>query len=194
MTIPERPLRALYCTDTYPPQLNGVSVVTALSVAGLRKRGWDVSVIAPAYPVPDIDPFRSAASAEPADRLITLPSCALPLYSDLRLSLPARRTVANTIAAFQPDIVHCATEFVIGQIGQRAAIAQGVPVVSSYHTDFSRYTIDYGVPWLRDPVQRYLRRFHMRSRRVYTPGIPAHADLQQLGITQARVWGRGVDV
>ena len=31
--------RVLYCTDTYPPQVNGVSVVTALSVAGLRARG-----------------------------------------------------------------------------------------------------------------------------------------------------------
>jgi hypothetical protein len=30
--------RVLYCTDTYPPQVNGVSVVTALSVAGLRAR------------------------------------------------------------------------------------------------------------------------------------------------------------
>jgi hypothetical protein len=26
-------MRVLYCTDTYPPQVNGVSVVTALSVA-----------------------------------------------------------------------------------------------------------------------------------------------------------------
>jgi hypothetical protein len=42
--------RVLYCTDTYPPQVNGVSVVTELSVAGLRERGWDCMVIAPKYP------------------------------------------------------------------------------------------------------------------------------------------------
>ncbi len=29
-----RRLRTLYCADTFPPQLNGVSVVTALSVDG----------------------------------------------------------------------------------------------------------------------------------------------------------------
>ena len=45
-----RPPRVLFCTDTYPPQVNGVSVVTQLSVAGLRERGWDCAVIAPAYP------------------------------------------------------------------------------------------------------------------------------------------------
>src|SRR3982074_3374973 len=58
--------RVLYCTDTYPPQVNGVSVVTARSVAGLRARGgaWfrarggaglgagggKVGVISPRYP------------------------------------------------------------------------------------------------------------------------------------------------
>ena len=33
--------RVLYFTDTYPPQVNGVSVVTELSVNGLRQRGWE---------------------------------------------------------------------------------------------------------------------------------------------------------
>ena len=53
-------MRALYFTDTWPPQVNGVSVVTHLSVLGLRARGWDVSVVAPRYPVqPDV--FGAAA-------------------------------------------------------------------------------------------------------------------------------------
>ncbi len=32
-------MRVLYCTDTYPPQMNGVSVVTAVSVDGLSPAG-----------------------------------------------------------------------------------------------------------------------------------------------------------
>ncbi len=43
-------MRVLYCTDTYPPQINGVSIVTELSVAGLSRRGWDCAVVAPRYP------------------------------------------------------------------------------------------------------------------------------------------------
>jgi phosphatidylinositol alpha 1,6-mannosyltransferase len=38
-------MRVLYCTDTYPPQLNGVSIVTALSVAGLTRLGWQCAVV-----------------------------------------------------------------------------------------------------------------------------------------------------
>ncbi|HEY4099609.1 MAG TPA: glycosyltransferase family 1 protein [Gemmatimonadales bacterium] len=193
MPISDRPPRVLYCTDTYPPQLNGVSVVTALSVAGLRRRGWEVAVIAPRYPVPAFDPFQSDGPAAPHDAITTLPSCSLPMYPDLRLALPSRRAVATVVEQFRPDLVHAATEFVIGRMGQREAISRGIPVVSSYHTDFSRYTAAYGVPWLREPVQQYLRRFHLRSDRVYTPGAAAVDELRHLGIANVELWGRGVD-
>ena len=39
-------MRVLFCTDTYLPQMNGVSVVTAVSVEGLARAGWtDVMLI-----------------------------------------------------------------------------------------------------------------------------------------------------
>ena len=37
-------MRVLNCTDTYPPQVNGVSIVTAQSVTGLLRRGWECAV------------------------------------------------------------------------------------------------------------------------------------------------------
>jgi glycosyltransferase involved in cell wall biosynthesis len=82
----------------------------------------------------------------------------------------------------------------IGWMGQREAIRRGIPVVSSYHTDFSRYAEAYGVPRLRGTVQRYLRRFHQRSARVYTPGVGACEELAALGVGNVEVWGRGVDL
>jgi len=189
-----RPLRALYCTDTYPPQLNGVSVVTALSVAGLRRRGWEVAVVAPSYPEPTPDPFSSIAHDLAADRLDALPSMPLPVYHDLRLSFGARGAIERVVREFRPDLVHCATEFVIGRNGQRCALRHGIPVVSSYHTDFSRYAVAYGFPWLRGSVQRYLASFHKRSRRVYTPGAAARDELAGFGISTVQLWGRGVDI
>lgn len=184
--------RALYCTDTYPPQVNGVSVVTALSVRGLRERGWDVTVIGPRYPTLRDPAF--ASEGDPATRHVTIASTVLPNYPDIRIAAPAYATVARIVREFQPDIVHCETEFVIGRMGQVAAGRAGVPMVTSYHTDFSRYTVAYGVPWLRPSVSRYLARFHARARRTYTPGLLARAELGALGIDHVEVWGRGVDV
>ena len=178
-------MRVLYCTDTYPPQVNGVSVVTAISVAGLRERGWVVHVIAPRYPHED------AARRDP--NVIALPSMPLPLYPDVRLVLPDYAAVRAAIDRLKPDLVHCATEFIVGRVGQIAAARAGVPIVTSYHTDFSRYMTSYGVPWLAKPVARYLARFHKRARRTFTPSKASRADLLRLGVSDVEVWGCGVD-
>ena len=184
--------RILFCTDTWPPQVNGVSVVTALSVAGLRARGWRCAVVAPRYPLGPL-----AGAGLPAATLVpevtTVPSIAAPVYPDLRLAAPDYRIVGDAIDRFEPHIVHSATEFTIGRLGQYAAGRRGIVRTSSYHTDFSRYTAAYGFPWLRGPVSRYLSRFHRRSARVYTPSAPARADLLGFGVADAEVWGRGVD-
>ena len=182
--------RALFCTDTYPPQVNGVSVVTALSVEGLRERGWDVEVVAPRYPGRLRDVFESG----PLAPVTTVASVAMPGYRDIRLVVPDYFAVLRAARAFSPDVIHSETEFVLGRFGQMAARHLGRPVVSSYHTDFSRYTEAYGVPGLQEAVRRYLTRFHSRSDRVYTPSRPARDDLLALGVREVEVWGRGVDV
>ncbi len=183
-------MNVLYCTDTYPPQVNGVSVVTALSVAGLVARGCTVHVIAPRYPeAMHVSIFSDTGSAS----LTQIPSAPMPGYADIRVASPDARTISRTLRALRPDIVHCATEFVIGRLGQRAAMRSGIPVVTSYHTDFGKYTEAYGVPWMRGTVTSYLTRFHQRARRTYTPGSPAREELLARGIQDVEVWGRGVD-
>lgn len=185
--------RILYCTDTYPPQVNGVSVVTAMSIAGLAQRGWECHVITPKYPPPFTNAFPDVEL--PNERTRTpLPSISLPWYPDLRLAAPLMGRMAGTFARFRPTLVHCATEFLIGWMGQRLAVARGIPVVSSYHTDFARYARSYGMPWLAGPIARFVARFHQRSARTYTPSVPARADLLAMGVPDVEVWGRAVDV
>jgi glycosyltransferase involved in cell wall biosynthesis len=189
-----RPPRVLYCTDTYPPQVNGVSVVTALTVAGLRARGWEVGVVAPRYPErPQHTVKQFTNDFGIANVHVELPSVAFPPYPDIRLAAPAYRRIVRTVRTFQPDLVHCATEFMIGRLGQVAARRAGLPMVSSYHTDFSRYTEAYGAPRLRSTVSGYIGRFHGRALRTYTPSHMARADLLALGVRDVEVWGRTVD-
>jgi len=123
-----------------------------------------------------------------------LPSAQLPGYADVRLAVPLLGRVARTIDSFCPTLVHCTTEFVIGWMGQRIAGARGLPVVSSYHTDFTRYAHAYRMSWLAKPVTRFIGRFHRRSAHTYTPSAPARADLAAMGVSDVEVWGRAVDV
>ena len=186
--------RVLYCTDTYPPQVNGVSVVTARTAAGLRARGWKVGVIAPRYPSrPPQGVKQFIDEFETTDIHVEISSTAFPPYPDIRLAAPAYWRIARTMEEFQPDVVHCATEFMIGRLGQIAARRAGIALVSSYHTDFSRYAVAYGAPKLRTVVSNYIARFHGRVLRTYTPSRMARADLLALGVHDVEVWGRTID-
>jgi glycosyltransferase involved in cell wall biosynthesis len=127
-------------------------------------------------------------------QLVDVASIAFPPYPEIRVAAPSYGVVANVVRRFKPDLVHSATEFMIGRLGQIAARRSGVVQLSSYHTDFSRYTEAYGLSWLRQPVSRYIARFHRRSARVFTPSGPACDDLRSLGVTDVEVWGRGVDI
>jgi len=187
-------MRVLYCTDTYPPQVNGVSIVTALSVAGLGRLGWESAVLAPRYPAEAHAAWNDNSAGDTrCAEVVSFPSLPLPLYPEVRLGLPRPSEVARLVTRFRPDLVHCETEFTIGRMGQAAAMRAGIPLVSSYHTDFARYSEAYGAAWLRGAVSRYIGRFHRRSRQVYTPSSAAREDLLRLGLADVEVWGRGVD-
>jgi phosphatidylinositol alpha 1,6-mannosyltransferase len=184
--------RLLVCTDTWPPQVNGVSVVTALTVEGLAARGWACAVVAPRYPA-HLPPVFGTALGEVAP-VTAIPSIPTPGYPDIRLARPGDGRVARAIEHFRPDIVHCATEFAIGWTGLKTAHRLRIPVTTSYHTDFGRYTDAYGVPWLRRTVDRHLARFHRAALRTFTPSEVARAELARLGVSHGVTWGCGVDV
>jgi len=187
-------MRVLYCTDTYPPQVNGVSVVTALTVAGMRARGWDVEILAPRYPTASASVFAATVGGgEPESGLTTLASVPLPFYPEVRVAMSGAAVARDIVARFRPDLVHCETEFLVGKAGQAAALGFGVPCVTSYHTDFSKYARSYRVPWLAGAVSRSLIRFHGRAARTYTPSQPSRDELLRGGVRDVEVWGRGVD-
>jgi glycosyltransferase involved in cell wall biosynthesis len=163
-------------------------VVTALTVEGLIARGWECGVVAPRYPQSTPEVF-GASPVSP----IAIASLPLPGYPEIRLALPGSPSVRRAIASFRPHLVHCATEFAIGWTGRRAALRRGIPVTTSYHTDFGRYTASYGVPWLRPVVNRHLAVFHGQAQRTFTPSAVARLELERLGITHGVTWGCGVD-
>lgn len=171
-------------TDTYMPQVNGVTTVVQRQVELLRRAGAAVSVIAPAYP-----------EAGPADEVPTLRarSAPFPPYPAIRFGFAPPGRVARFLDAQAPDLVHVITEGPLGLRGRRYALRHRLPLVTSYHTHFPRYCADYGLPRLEPAVWRWITWFHRAAALVHTPGDEACAALQARGIDRAVVWGRGVD-
>jgi len=182
-------MRIALMTDTYVPQVNGVTTVVHRIARVLRAAGHAVAVVAPRYP-------RGAdggggGGRDDELRVFSLP---FPPYPSIRLSFASPRSIAQFLDRFRPDLVHVATEGPIGAAGRRYALRRNVPLVTSYHTDFPQYARYYGVGVLTPLVWRWLIHFHRPARLIHTPGIATRDELVRRGLTTAAVWGRGVDV
>jgi glycosyltransferase involved in cell wall biosynthesis len=97
------------------------------------------------------------------------------------------------MTAFQPDLVHIATEATLGLSVLRFALRRRLKVVSSFHTNFDQYSRHYRVGWARGAIERYLRWFHNRTQETYVPSRATIAQLEQLGFERLVLWQRGVD-
>jgi glycosyltransferase involved in cell wall biosynthesis len=175
-------MRVSLVTETYFPQVNGVSRTLGQLARHLRSRGDDVQVIHPNY---------GQAPGAGADYLV--PSVTLPFYKELHLPIPTFGKVHRAIDTFAPDVIHVATEATLGFSVLRYATRRQIPIVSSFHTNFDQYSHHYGVGWARGTIWRYLRWFHNGTAETYVPSRPTIADLEARGFERLVLWPRGVD-
>lgn len=174
-------------TETFPPEVNGVAMTFGVIARELAARGHDVVVYRPRRD--DL-----AARAEPAPyRLVALPGMPIPGYSLLRLGFPARGRLRADWTRNRPDLVHVVTEGPLGASAVSAARALGIPVTSSFHTNFHAYSGHYGFGLLRRPVLGWLRRVHNRTARTFAPTRELCGELAALGFRDLSVMSRGVD-
>ncbi len=178
-----RTLDIAFVTETYPPEVNGVAMTVGRLVGGLRELGHRVSVIRP----------RQGKSDAGGEHELALPGLPLPGYPGLRFGLPAGGRLARQWRQRRPDLVHVVTEGPLGWSAVSTARRLGIPVTSGFHTNFDRYSVHYGIGWLRPAVAAYLRTLHRRTRATMVPTAALAADLAGEGITGVRVVGRGVD-
>jgi len=170
-------------TDTYTPQINGVTTVVDRIARLLRGAGHPAAVLAPRYPDPEPD----------RDDELRIPSLPFPPYPSIRLSLPLLHRVNSFLERFHPDLVHVHTEGPLGVLGRRWALRRGTPLVTTFHTHFPQYARYYGLPALEPLVWRWLTWFHRPAQLTYTPGEFIRNELTSRGLAHATVWGRGVD-
>ena len=177
-------MRIALVTDTYTPQVNGVTTIVGRVVEVLGRARHDVVVVAPEYP--DSQPGT-------VDIELRVPSVAFPPYPAIRLSIPQPRRVALLLDSFLPDLVHVMTEGPLGLVGRRYAVRHAVPLVTSYHTDFPQYARSYGLGTLEAVIWQWLTWFHRPAALTHTPGVFMQSELERRGLGPVRVWGRTAD-
>lgn len=182
-----RSMRIACVTETYPPEVNGVSLTVARMVEGLHRRNHDVQLVRP----------RQEAEADPdsAGRFqeVLLKGLPIPRYPSLRMGVPSKRTLIQLWTHHRPDVVHIATEGPLGWSALQAALQLKLPVCSDFRTNFHTYSQHYGVGWLYKPIMAYLRKFHNRTLCTMVPTEALRRELARAGFHNLAVVTRGVD-
>jgi glycosyltransferase involved in cell wall biosynthesis len=185
---PPARLALAFVTETYPPELNGVSLTAARAVAYLRGRGHRVELVRPHQPSDD---FPEEGPSDGQEILVR--GVPLPRYPGLQLGLPAAHLLKERWQHSRPDLVHVVTEGPLGWSALWAARRLGIPVTSDYRTHFHQYSGFYGLGLLQGAIDAALRGFHNRTDACF---VATQALAEELGLRGYRglvCAGRGVD-
>lgn len=175
-------------TETFPPEINGVAMTFGRLAGELGQRGHHVTVYHPRRD--DLAP----PARHPAYAEVLVHGIPIPGYPELRLGIPAPFALRRRWRDDRPDLVHIVTEGPLGASAINAARELGLPLTSSFHTNFHTYTSHYGCAPLQRIALAWLRRVHNRTRCTFAPTTELCEELQQLGFERLALLSRGVDV
>ena len=175
-------MRIAVVTESFLPQVNGVTNSVLRVLEHVRRRGDEALVIAPGAGDDDHEGFP----------VVRLPAVDVPAVSALPIGFPTRR-VLTSLQDFRPDVVHLASPFVVGARGLAAARKLDVPTVAVYQTDVAGFAASYGLGLTARAAWRWTRRLHCGADRTLAPSSWAADALREHGVPRVHRWGRGVD-
>ena len=129
--LPIGSLRIGLFTDTYAPQVNGVSISLQLVSEGLKNRGHQVTIFAPRFPGYK-DSSESNVMRLPSLKYLNNP----PIYVAV-LGTP-RSTWSLTRRHF--DVLHAHSPLSVGLLAYLTASTKRLPLIYTYHTSITDYT------------------------------------------------------
>lgn len=175
-------MRVALFTDTFMPQINGVTNTMAKMLDYFDRQGIAYRVFAPKY--------EDVVVPETVRQYYSLKFF---LYPECRLALPNIFNINQIFEDFKPDIVHNMTEFGMGLAGLKQAQKCGLPSLSTYTTHFSQYLRYYNLEWLEGFVDDYMKWFHDQHDRTLCATKGTREKLNQLGIHRTEIFSRGID-
>ena len=176
-------MKVALVTESFLPQVNGVTNSVLRVCEQLRRHRHEPLVIAPGGQSPEWD----------GCPVIRVPSRPLPGYPSHRI---AQRwpLLEPVLRDFQPDVVHLASPTVLGPRAAVIARRMGVPTVAVYQTDLAGYARRYGLAPLSPAVWWWLRRMHNLVDLTLAPSSQAMAELRRQRVDRVACWPRGVDL
>lgn len=164
-----------FFTDTYFPQVSGVSTSVKLLRDELVRQGHNVIIFTTTDP-----------AAKPEIGVVRLPSIPFINYDDRRIAYSGFDRCLKIARQNELDIVHTHTEFSLGMAGKYVASRMKIPNVHTYHTMYENYThyILQG-HLIHASHVRYLSKLYCnQTQGIITPSKLTHDTLRNYGISE----------
>ncbi|MCH2228346.1 MAG: glycosyltransferase family 1 protein [Candidatus Caenarcaniphilales bacterium] len=105
----------------------------------------------------------------------------------------ANTVVGEALERFKPDIIHLVTPVTLGAIGHYYMEKMNLPSLATFHTDIAAYAPRYQVPYAENVVNLLTKTIYSKSERVLAPSPSSQKQLEEIGLENVGVFGRGVD-
>ena len=178
----KRVLRVVVVTESFLPQINGVTNSVLRILEHLKAEGHQALVIAPES--------SGGVNEYAGFRVKRVPS--LEMKGLLPVGFP-QKTIEPLIDGFNPDVVHLASPFFLGNYASRVAERLDIPTLSIYQTDIAGFARHYGLTLAHDSLKRWVAKIHTRTTRTLAPSNWSCEDLRATGVSNVHLWPRGVD-
>ena len=178
-------MRIAIFTDTFSPQINGVTKTINRLLEYYESRGIEYIVFAPDFEDKD---------EEDSENVIRFKSHSFIFYRECRLSNPKYSVVEKMVDDFNPDLIHIITEYTIGRVGRKYAKKKNVPCATTYETDIPLYLKYYHASFLKGLAWVLYRHFHNVSDCTFTPSHYTQKRIESKGFTNVETWERGIEL
>ena len=175
-----------FFTDTYFPQVSGVSTSVKLLRDELERQGHRVIIFTTTDP-----------DAKPEANVVRLPSVPFVSFDDRRIAYAGFERCLKVAREYDLDLIHTHTEFSLGMAGRYVASRLKIPNVHTYHTLYEKYThyILNGKLIRPSHVKLLSKLFCNQADGVISPSIMTKTTLRDYGVkVPIQVIATGVEI
>jgi len=180
-------MRVAVVTESFLPQVNGVTNSVLRVLETLREANHEALVIAP--------DGEGVPKEFAGHRVKTIPS--IPIQSLLPVGMPVgipTRRLEHLIDGFAPDIFHLASPLMLGSFSAKIAKKFEIPTLSVYQTDLAGFARHYGFDIAHSSLRKLVGKIHAQTDRTLAPSSSACIELTSQGVKEVYLWQRGVNL
>lgn len=171
--------RVAVVTESFLPQVNGVTNSVIRILETFKQKEIQAQVIAPTALAPQHLGFE----------VVTTPF--LPVLQ-FPVAIPTPG-VWRALDQFRPDVIHVAAPFLLGAQAIAWGARNQIPTIAVYQTDVSGYLARYNASFARPVMDLITQAIHEQATVNLAPTNHSAQYLKSLGLSNVKIWGRGVD-